>query len=75
MHSFLTSALDRGEWSPSRPSRFNPGKIPGPTEQEAGCGVETFGIRTPYGPARGLFATPTELTRLRKPFIELNFEL
>jgi len=28
LHSFLTSALDGGEWSTSRPSRFIPGKEP-----------------------------------------------
>jgi hypothetical protein len=25
--TFLTSALDRGKWSASRPCRFNPGEI------------------------------------------------
>jgi hypothetical protein len=27
-HIFFTSALDRGEWSASRPGRFTPGKDP-----------------------------------------------
>jgi hypothetical protein len=26
LHAFLTSALDGGEWSVSRPGRFTPGK-------------------------------------------------
>jgi len=26
VHVFLTSALDRGEWSASRPCRFTPGE-------------------------------------------------
>jgi hypothetical protein len=29
IHIFLTSALVGGEWSASRPCRFNPGKSPG----------------------------------------------
>jgi hypothetical protein len=34
---FLTRALDEGEWSASRPSRFTPGKEPlVPIGQEAG---------------------------------------
>jgi hypothetical protein len=32
----LTSALYGGEWSTSRPGRFNPRKDPVPTVQEAG---------------------------------------
>jgi hypothetical protein len=41
-YSFLTSALDRGEWSASRPGRvLAPGKEPsGPTGQEAGWAPE-----------------------------------
>jgi hypothetical protein len=38
---FLISAPHRGEWSGSRPSRFNPGEIPSvPIEQEAGWAPE-----------------------------------
>jgi hypothetical protein len=32
----ITSALDRDEWSMPRSGRFNPGKDPVPTVQEAG---------------------------------------
>jgi len=28
LHAFLTSALDGGDWSASRPSRFTPKEIP-----------------------------------------------
>jgi hypothetical protein len=28
LHAFLTSALDRGKWSDSRPSHFTSGKEP-----------------------------------------------
>jgi hypothetical protein len=28
LHTFLAFALDGGEWSASRPGRFNPGKEP-----------------------------------------------
>jgi hypothetical protein len=36
-HIFLTSAVDGGEWSASRPARFTPGKEPSvPTRWEAG---------------------------------------
>jgi hypothetical protein len=28
LHAFLTSALEGGEWSASRPGRFSPGKEP-----------------------------------------------
>jgi hypothetical protein len=45
MHS-LTSALDREEWSASRPSRFTPGKEPlVPIGQEAGWAAEPFCTR------------------------------
>jgi hypothetical protein len=42
-YSFLTSALEGGEWSASRPGRaLPPGKGPPvPTEQEAGWAPET----------------------------------
>jgi len=37
LHSFLTSALDGGEWTTTRPDRCIPGgRNPVPTEQEAG---------------------------------------
>jgi hypothetical protein len=41
-YSFTTSALDRGEWSASRPGRaFTPGeRTPVPTVQEAGWAPE-----------------------------------
>jgi hypothetical protein len=36
IHIFLTSALDRCEWSASRPGRFTPGKeLPVPIGNEA----------------------------------------
>jgi hypothetical protein len=58
----LTSALDAGVWSPSRPDRFTPGKDPVPIVQEAGwapgavlLGMEylaSTGIRSPDRSAR-----------------------
>jgi len=57
----LTSALDGGGWSTSRPGRFTPGKDPVPIVQEAGwapgpvrTGAENLaptGIRSPDRPA------------------------
>ena len=38
LHSLLTSAFEGGEWSPSRPRRFNPKKKTKLTEQEAEAG-------------------------------------
>jgi len=41
-HAFLTSALNRGQWSDSRPGRFTlRERAPEPTEQEAGWTPET----------------------------------
>jgi hypothetical protein len=58
----LTSALDKGGWSSTRPGRIIPGKDPVPIVQEAGSapapvwtGVENLaptGIRSPNRPAR-----------------------
>jgi hypothetical protein len=37
IHVFLTSALVRGEWSASRPSRFTPGERASGTHWIGGC--------------------------------------
>jgi hypothetical protein len=67
----MTSALEGGEGSASRPGRFTPGKDPVPIVQEAGwapglvwTGAENLastGIRSPDRPARSSVAIPTEL--------------
>jgi len=36
LHAILTSSLDKGEWSASRPSRFIPGKMGGWVHPRAG---------------------------------------
>jgi hypothetical protein len=49
---FLTSALDEGEWSASRPGCFNPGEITPSTHWTGGwldvveTNLEHFGFRT-----------------------------
>jgi len=58
----LTSVLDGGGWSASRPGRFTPRKDPVPIEQEAGWfprpvwtaekHLAPIGIRSPDRPAR-----------------------
>ena len=69
---FLTSALERGEGSASRPGRtLPPGKDPVPIVQEARwssgpvwIGMENLaptGVRSPDRPARSSVAIPTEL--------------
>jgi hypothetical protein len=40
LYSFLTSTLDAGEWSVSRPDRFIPGEITPVTEHETGCATD-----------------------------------
>ena len=62
LYPFMTTALEGGEGSVSRPGHFTPGKDPVPTVQEAGwapgpvwTGVENLaptGIRSPVHPAR-----------------------
>jgi hypothetical protein len=63
--SFLTSALDGGEWSLSRPGRFTPDqdrRLGGPQSRSGSCGEEPVAI-------------PTKLSRLLEEcFIkEYNF--
>ena len=67
-----TSVIDGGEWSTSRPGRFNPVKNPVPIVQEAGWApgpvwtgagnLARTGIRSPDRPARS-----ESLYRLRYP--------
>ena len=75
-HSFLSSALDGGEWLTSRPGRFNPGKQPryllnrklGGTQSRSGDFAEENDLLPlpgfPDRPARSLVATPSILPRL-----------
>jgi hypothetical protein len=78
LHSFLTSALDAGEWSTSRPSLFTPGKEPpypfnmrlGESQSRFGCcgwtdkSLTPTGILTPECPAHSPVAIQTTLLRL-----------
>jgi hypothetical protein len=67
----MTTALEGGEWSASRPGRFTAGKDPVPIVQEAGwapgpvwTGVENLApteIRCQDRSARSSVAIPTEL--------------
>jgi hypothetical protein len=64
IHTFLTSVLDGGEWSASRPGRYTPGESPGcpldkrlggPQSRTGRRGVEKIldptGTRTPTPPS------------------------
>jgi hypothetical protein len=78
LHAFLTSALDRGEWSASRSGRFTPGErasvthwIGGWVDPRAGLDdVERINLLLEMEPkfrgykTRSIVATVTELTRL-----------
>jgi hypothetical protein len=63
-YSFLTSALDGGEWSASRPGRaLAPGKgPPGPIVQEAGWAPEPV-----WTQGRGTILLPLPGIDLRSP--------
>jgi len=78
LDSFLTSALDAGEWSTSRPILFTPGKEPlypfntrvGESQRRSGCcgwtdkSLTPTRIWTPERPAHSLVAIETTLLRL-----------
>jgi hypothetical protein len=58
LHAFLTSALDGGEWSASRPGRFTPqgmnpwyllDRMLGGPQSRSGCGGEEKNSQTPPG--------------------------
>jgi len=75
-HSFLSSALDGGEWLTSRPGRFNSGKQPRyllnrklgrAQSRSGGFAEENYLLHLsgfPDRPARILVAIPNTLTRL-----------
>jgi hypothetical protein len=76
LHSFLTSAPDGDEWSPSRPGRLTSQKEPwyalkkrlGGSQSRSGRFGEEKSLastlmRTPNRPARSLVSTPTTLSR------------
>jgi hypothetical protein len=80
LHAFLTSVLDGGEWSASRPGCFTPqGKSPwyaldrrlGGSQNRSGRGGEEKNSQSPPGiepwnpcPAPSPVTVPTELTAL-----------
>jgi hypothetical protein len=61
---FLTSALDRGEWSVSRPGRFTPGERASGPHWIGGC----VGTRTsPDAVKMGTISCPCRKMNLRRP--------
>jgi hypothetical protein len=49
LHAFLTSALDGGEWSASRPHCFTPReRAPGPQSRSGRCGGEKKSQLLPF---------------------------
>jgi hypothetical protein len=74
LRSFLTSALDGGEWPTSRPGHFTHGERasgypldrgPGGLQSWSERGDEKYSHLNPGRPARSLVAILTELTRLQ----------
>jgi hypothetical protein len=62
IHEFLTSALDRGEWSTSHPARFN--------SKERGYGTQWTGSLVRPTPS----LDTVEKTKIRCPFRESNLK-
>jgi hypothetical protein len=58
--SFLTSALDRSEWSPSRPGRFTPGERAPGTHW---IGDWVGGVEKRLAPARNRASAVQTVTR------------
>jgi hypothetical protein len=79
LHAFMNLTLDKGEWSASRPCRFNPGKTSPNKNMKLGGSQGRFGhyeaenhlylsgieLRYLYHTTSNLVTIPTERSQLR----------